>query len=223
MTIARRVALVIILLSPSHAFAASFGHPVCTTSTADVVSQGERVWRVEFAGGAPPAAVSRLALGVPAALSSSDAQGSPRAKAFEYSHGYEVRRKIHVYASVATLPLFATQVILGQKLYDQNGGSGVKTAHSVVAGSIAGLFGVNSVTGVWNLWESRKDPSHRGKRMAHGIMMLAADAGFVATGLLAPDSDDFNSFEDRRGTHRTVALTSMGIATASYLMMLFSK
>ena len=76
---------------------------------------------------------------------------------------------------------------------------------------------------VWNLYEGRKNPAHRGKRMAHGIMMIAADAGFVATGLLAPDSDNFNSFEDRRGTHRAVALTLMGVATASYLMMLFSK
>jgi len=223
MTIARRFALVLILLLPSHAFAASFVHPVCTAFPAPALPPADRMWQVEFSAAATDAHAARLSLAAPVAFADTDAQGSPRAKTFEYSHGYEVRRKIHVYASVATLPLFVTEVILGQKLYDQSGGSSVKTAHAVVAGSIGGLFGVNTVTGVWNLYEGRKNPAHRGKRMAHGIMMIAADAGFVATGLLAPDSDNFNSFEDRRGTHRAVALTSMGVATASYLMMLFSK
>jgi hypothetical protein len=44
--------------------------------------------------------------------------GSPRTVAFEYSDGSAVRRKIHVYASLATLPLFVTEVVLGQKLDD---------------------------------------------------------------------------------------------------------
>jgi len=41
------------------------------------------------------------------------------------------------------------------------------------------------MTGVWNLGEAMKDPNHKTKRMAHGLMMLGADAGFVATGLMA--------------------------------------
>ena len=35
-----------------------------------------------------------------------------------YSSGYEVRLKIHKYASIATLPLFATELALGQSLYN---------------------------------------------------------------------------------------------------------
>ena len=72
--------------------------------------------------------------------------------------------KIHRWASYATIPLFATEWVLGQKLYNFTGGQGVKTAHGWVAGGLAGLFGVNTVTGVWNLMEARKDPNGRTKR-----------------------------------------------------------
>jgi hypothetical protein len=113
--------------------------------------------------------------------------------------------------------------VLGEKLDDGTPSDGVKTAHTATAIGVASLFGVNTVTGVWNLWESRKDPAHRGRRITHAVMMLGADAGFVATGMLAPDVDDPNKYLDRRSTHRTVALTSMAVATASYLMMLFWK
>jgi hypothetical protein len=148
-------------------------------------------------------------------------QVPPRPIAFEYSRGYEVRRRIHYIASFATLPLFGTQVVLGQKLYNGTGGDSVKTAHTAVATSIAALFGVNTVTGVWNLWEARKDPSRRGKRLAHGLLMLSADAGFVATGLLAPG--DRTNTADRRSTHRAVAIASMSVATAGYLLMLLDR
>ena len=222
MRIGRLAAVFVAVLLPSHAVAATFGHPVCATSPDETRPSGDRVWQVEFDSAPAAALAARTTLTIPE-FADTDAQGTPRAKAVEYSHGYEVRRKIHVYASVATLPLFVTQVVLGQKLYDQTSSGSVKTAHTVVATSIAGLFGVNTVTGVWNLKEGWKDPAHRGRRLAHGLMMLGADAGFVATGLLAPDSDNFESFQDRRGTHRAVALTSMGVATASYLMMLIWK
>lgn len=145
--------------------------------------------------------------------------GSPRAVAFEYSDSYAVRRKIHVYASLATLPLFATQVVLGQKLYDGDASDSVRSAHSVVAAGVGVLFGVNTVTGVWNLWEARKDPNGRKRRLVHGLSMLGADIGFVATGMLAPEHDE----EGNRSLHRNVALTSMGIATGSYLYMLFTR
>jgi hypothetical protein len=223
MCIGRLAAVVVILLLPSPGFAATFGHPVCTTPGATTRPSGDRIWQVDFASAPAAALEARPSLAIPVSFADTDAQGTPRAKAFEYSHGYEVRRKIHVYASVATLPLFVTQVVLGQKLYDQTASDSVRTAHVAVASSIAALFGVNTVTGVWNLKEGWKNPTHRGRRLAHGLMMLGADAGFVATGLLAPDRDNPEEFLDKRGTHRAVALTSMGIATASYLMMLIWK
>jgi len=140
----------------------------------------------------------------------------------EYSHGYEVRRKIHVYASFATLPLFATEIYLGEKLYSGNydPSGGTRGAHQFVASSIAVLFGVNTVTGLWNLKEGWKNPEHRSLRLAHGLLMLGADAGFVATGMLAPNKEGEGG---NRSAHRAVAYTSMGVATVSYLMMLFGR
>ncbi len=147
----------------------------------------------------------------------------PRPMAFEYSDGYSVRRKIHKYASFATVPLFIAQYAVGQKLYDGNASDSTRSLHGGLAAATAVLFGVNSVTGVWNLYEGRKDPNHRTKRMVHGVLMLAADAGFVATGMLAPDDEGEDGFEGGggdRSTHRTVALVSMGVATVAYLIML---
>ncbi len=150
----------------------------------------------------------------------------PRPKAVVYSHAYEVRARIHKYASYATLPIFVAEATVGQKLYNNTGSSGsLRSAHSALAAGTAVLFGVNSVTGVWNLLEGRKDPNGRGKRMFHGILMLGADAGFVATGVLAPHREERGSLrsDGNAATHRAVALTSMGVATISYLYMLFTR
>jgi hypothetical protein len=149
----------------------------------------------------------------------SPSASEPRPVAFEYSDGYYRRLKVHRYASYATLPLFATQVVLGQKLYGSGYSEGTRDAHRAVAIGTATLFGVNTVTGVMNLWEGRKDPNKSTRRRAHAALMLAADAGFVATGLLAPDSKGGGD----RSAHRTVALASMGVATAAYLIMIIGR
>ena len=141
---------------------------------------------------------------------------TPPSVAFEYSDAYRMRAKIHKMASFATLPLFATEGFLGQSLYD-NPSSGKKDAHLVVATGIGALFAVNTVTGVWNLIEARKDPTHRGRRLAHGLLMLASDGGFVATAALGPGDENAES----RGAHRAMAFTSIGLASAGYLIMLF--
>src|SRR4030095_16375814 len=156
------------------------------------------------------------ALGDPSALQQG---GSPRTVAFEYSDGYALRRTIHVYASLATVPLFVTEVVLGQKLYDGDASDSVSSAHAAVAGGVGVLFAVNTVTGVWNLWEARRDPNGKKRRLIHGLSMLGADVGFVATGMVAPEHDE----EGNKSLHRTVALTSIGIATGSYLYMLFTR
>ncbi len=158
------------------------------------------------------------------------AQAPPtrRPVAFAYSEGYQKRLKIHKYASFATLPLFVAQFAVGQSLYNGTASSGTRTAHNILAASTGVLFGLNTVTGVWNLSEGRKDPSHHTKRMVHGILMAVADAGFVATGIMTPHHRERQeggfTFVENGGTspstHRAVALTSMGIATVSYLMML---
>jgi hypothetical protein len=154
------------------------------------------------------------------------AQNTPtRPKAVSYSDAYTVRRKIHMYASFATLPLFVGETVVGQQLYNGTGSDSLRGTHSALAAGIAVLFAANTVTGVWNLWEASKDPNGRTKRLVHGILMLIADAGFVATGALAPDEEEGYgaSSGSGRSTHRTVALVSMGIATAGYLYMLIAK
>ncbi|MEO8480886.1 MAG: hypothetical protein ABI634_01680 [Acidobacteriota bacterium] len=148
-----------------------------------------------------------------------DPQGPPRV-AFEYSDAYHTRARIHRLASFATLPLFATEAVLGQSLYNSST-PGKKTAHLVVAGAIGGLFAVNSVTGVWNLIEARHDPQGRNRRLIHGILMLAADAGFLATAALGPSTEGRSGrVEGSPAAHRAVAFSSIGAATAGYLVML---
>ncbi len=153
---------------------------------------------------------------------------SSRPRAFTYGNGYLVRQKIHKYASIATLPLFVSEAIVGQKLFDRAPGEGdsLRSAHSALAAGIGVLFGVNSVTGVWNMWEARKDPNGRGKRMFHGILMLAADAGFVATAATAPHRKENAQGVRVTGdasTHRAVAFASFGVATVAYVYMLFAR
>ena len=160
---------------------------------------------------APMAAASRMFTHAPAE--------TVAVQAVEYSDWYERRLTIHKWASYTTLPLFAFQYVAGQKLYDESTDAPgwAKTGHGIAATGVAALFGVNTVTGVWNMWDARKDPAGRKWRTAHGVLMLAADGGFVATGLLAEKSE--GSSDDRR-LHRNVALSSIAVATVSYLMML---
>ena len=144
----------------------------------------------------------------------------PAVAPIEYSHAYQTRLKIHKISSFAMLPLFATELILGQSIYNDPD-SGKKDAHVAVGVGIGTLFGINTVTGVWNLLESRKDPNGRKRRVIHSILMLAADAGFATTAALAPDTE--HGGDDSRGAHRAAAITSIGLGTAGYLMMLFTK
>jgi hypothetical protein len=227
--------LVIILLSPSaSALAApardgSEGSPAAAwshdwnvfTNPSDAASKSAQSWQVTFGADVAPEPAAASILFAPVEPSESAEQ---RPVAFTYSEGYQTRRKIHMYASYATLPLFVAQYFVGQKLYDGTGTDSTKSAHGALVAGMAGLFAVNTVTGVWNMWEARKDPNGRTRRTIHGLMMLVADAGFVATGALAPDSEgEGGGSSGNRSLHRNVALTSMGIATASYLMMLFTR
>ena len=150
---------------------------------------------------------------------------SPRPVAVEYSDAYYTRAKIHKYASFATLPLFATELALGQSIYNDPNArtSSSRGAHIAVGTAITGLFAVNTVTGVWNMWESRRDPSHHKLKLVHGILMLGADAGFVATFGSGPGGRDTATLDTQKQTHRSIAITSIGLATASYLVMLFGN
>lgn len=155
------------------------------------------------------------------ALAADRQSPAPRVAAFEYSDAYKTRAKIHKYASVATLPLFAIELWLGQSLYN-NTTEAKKGAHVAVGTGIVGLYGVQAVTGVWNLLEARQDSHGRTRRLVHGVLMLASGAGFAITPMVAPgERDRFEPGGGSRSTHRAVALTSIGIGTAGYLVMLF--
>jgi hypothetical protein len=163
-------------------------------------------------------------------LPSTDEAAQPAAQtarptAIEYSDAHELRAKIHKYASFATLPVFATELALGQSVYNDADPrtAAARGAHIAVGTAITGLFAVNTVTGVWNMWESRHDPSHHRLKLVHGILMLGADAGFVATFATGPGGRVNPTLDADRQTHRTVALTSIGLATGSYLLMLFGN
>ena len=153
-----------------------------------------------------------------------DPQGA-RPVAIEYSDAHETRAKTHKYASWATLPLLGTEFVLGQKLYNDPNSltSSLRGVHGAVGAGLIGFFGVQSVTGLWNLVESNQAPGHT-KRLVHGILMLAAEGGMVAAAASAPghNRNDLINFDTRAATHRDIAYVSIGVGTAGYLLMLFT-
>jgi hypothetical protein len=154
-----------------------------------------------------------------------DHAAAQRPHAIEHSDFYYARLTVHRIASLATAPLFVAEYFLGQKLISNPPGpQATQEAHRLVALGLAGLFGVNTVTGLWNLWDSRKDPAGRARRYIHAALMIAADAGFVATGSSAPSPRRITvSGPALASRHRTLAIASMSTALASYVMMLVWK
>jgi hypothetical protein len=180
-----------------------------------------------------PGALGQAAGWLAAPADSSDTTRSRRPRAVEYSDGYYTRLKVHQIASYLTVPLFVGAYFSGRALYNHPNSHGLaRDVHGPLAAAIGGLFAVNTVTGVWNLWEGRKDPNGRTRRWVHSLMMIVADAGFVAVAATAPHrEDDFAGGGTRppatlgsgASTHRGLAIGSMGLALSSYLMMLLWK
>jgi hypothetical protein len=177
---------------------------------------------------APPTVVSQAAIAnaVAAEVAALDANGQgPRPVAIEYSDGHYTRARIHKYASFATLPLMAGEFALGESLYNDPNSltSGKRGLHGAVGAGLIGLFGVNSVTGLWNLMDSRHAPGHT-KRLVHGIIMLAAEGGLIASATSAPghSRNALVNFDTNKATHRNIAFVSMGVGTAGYLLMLLT-
>jgi hypothetical protein len=145
-----------------------------------------------------------------------------RPRAIEYSDAYYTRLTIHHWASYAELPLFAAEYVLGQRLLTEERtgfpSQGLKTAHTTVALGLGALFTINTVTGGWNLWESRKNPADRTLRFLHSAAMLGADAGFAWSGASGGGAKHTLSGANQ---HRTIAISSMALATAGTAMMWF--
>lgn len=144
------------------------------------------------------------------------AQTRRRTGAIEYSNGYYTRLKLHRWLSFAMLPLFAGSYFSGEKILDEgdNAPAWARKLHKPLALGTAVVFGTNTITGVWNLWASRKDPAGRAKRYIHSVLFLAAGAGFVYAASKA---------EEDNNAHRNIALASMGISVSSWALMLFFK
>jgi len=53
--------------------------------------------------------------------------------------------------------------------------------------------------------------------------MMAADAGFVASSMSGPNTRRPLSFETDKVTHRNIAVASMSVGTASYLLMFIAN
>ncbi len=157
---------------------------------------------------------------------------SKRPRAIEYSDWYYRRLTMHRIGSYVEFPLFGAEYVLGETLlhdqqqlgfvpegqhqYTHRVPPSLLTAHTLVAGGLAVLFGFNTITGGWNLRESRKEPVGRTRRIVHSVLMLAADAGFAATGAAGGGAKHSQTNAD---LHRGLAETSMGVAGASTIMM----
>jgi hypothetical protein len=76
---------------------------------------GDGTLRFATADSFQPGDVAFLLAGSQAALAQTE---TSRPKAVSYSDAYTVRRKIHMYASFATVPLFVAQTVVGQELYN---------------------------------------------------------------------------------------------------------
>ena len=140
-----------------------------------------------------------------------------RPRAIEYSDAYYKRLTIHRIGSYTMLPLFAGEYVLGQRLLTGTyPPRWMKPAHATVAGGLGVLFTVNTVTGAWNLWDSRHDDAGRTRRYLHTGLMLASDAGFAWAGAIGGQSNNSLSAAHR---HRNVAIGSMALSTAGTAMM----
>ncbi len=154
---------------------------------------------------------------------SADTVPRVRRRAVVYSDGYATRLRIHKILSWGMIPLFAASYFSGDQLLEKgtDAPSWARNMHAPAATGSAILFGANTVTGGWNLWEGRKDPNGRTRRIIHSMLFTAASGGFAYAGTkLANDAEEDMT---ARRKHRNVALGSMGVSTVSWLIMLIGN
>jgi hypothetical protein len=147
-----------------------------------------------------------------------------RRRSVEVSEWYNRRLQIHRYGAYSMIPLFALQAYAGTQLYEDGSSAPgwAKTTHRVGATGLATVFTLNTVTGLWNLWDSRAVPQGRTKRTLHSLLMLASDAGFTYAGVRL--SQQAENSADKRRQHRNLAYASMGTAlVGSGIMVIWRK
>ncbi len=143
----------------------------------------------------------------------------PRPKVVVLSDWYYRRLQVHRVVAYATIPVFALQWAAGDQLFRKGSDAPTwaKSMHRAGATTLAGMFTVNTVTGLWNLWDSRSVPQNRALRTVHALTMLAADGAFTYAGVKL--SEEAETSTSKRQLHRTIALSAMGVTVLSGLAM----
>jgi hypothetical protein len=202
----------IIMHAPALALLIALASPVGSADTGRVAID-------PFAARIP----SRLELPISLQLVEDTTTPRRRRKSVEVSEWYERRLRIHRYGAYTMIPLFTFQAIAGNNLYNNSGSAPgwAKTGHRVDATGLATVFGLNTVTGLWNLWDSRSVPQGRTRRTIHALLMLASDAGFTYAGVRLSEQAENNLAKRRE--HRAWAYGSMATAVAGAGMMVLWK
>lgn len=164
---------------------------------------------------------AQLATAVPTDTPTTPA--AQRVRAVEVSEWYSRRLTLHRRLSYTVIPLFAFQYAAGSQIWTKGDAAPewARRGHRIGAATIGGVFVANTVTGAWNLWDSRATTEGRTRRYLHATSMFLADAGLAWAGAKLSEEAE-RSFEKRR-LHRTVALTSIGLTMASGLVMYFTN
>jgi hypothetical protein len=146
-----------------------------------------------------------------------------RVQAVEVSEWYGRRLTLHRRLSYTVIPLFGFQYAAGTQIWDKGDGAPTwaRRGHRIGAATIGGVFLVNTVTGAWNLWDSRHVEEGRARRYLHAASMFVADAGFTWAGAVLSEQAE-RSLQKRR-LHRTVALSSMALSITSGIIMYFTN
>lgn len=137
-----------------------------------------------------------------------------------YSDWYGRRLAVHRTLTWAMIPLFAVSYYTGERLARDgrpNSPYWVRALHPYAATGTTVIFGANTFTGLWNLWDARHDPEGRTRRIVHSLLFLASDAGFAYAGSIGNKGRNDGEV---RNLHRTVALYSMGASYFSVMLML---
>ena len=130
---------------------------------------------------------------------------------------YNRRLTLHRYAAWAAVGAFPVEIYTGRRLLNHGADpEWVRDTHRATVWVLGSTFAVNTVTGVWNWWDNRKEPEGRGWRTAHALVMVAADAAMFSTARAGQAAARGES----RERHQTLAFTTAGLTAIGHLMML---
>ncbi|MEO7995659.1 MAG: hypothetical protein ABI743_14765, partial [bacterium] len=104
-----------------------------------------------------------------------------RPHAITLSDGYYSRLNVHRVAGYATLPLFAVMYFSGRQELKHGSAAPLwaDKVHKPAAYLLAGVFTLNTVTGVINLAEASKVKQGKTRRWVHSVLLLASDVAMI--------------------------------------------